>query len=154
MPIQFDPTKKHILLPSGTEFTAQEIYNEAMAWADEQEAMDDDPPMLSTGYAPLGGGAYSDKIYILNNGWKIKPASGTYQLTILGTVITDDETSRIVLPDSGNVEVVRALLSAGADLNAKNKEGLTARARLSGPIAKAFEEAAAAREPTPKKPAP
>ena len=106
MPIQFDSIKKHILLPPGTEFTAQEIYNAVMDWADEQEAMDDDPPMLSTGYAPLGGGAYTDKIFILNNGWKLKPASGTYQLTILGTVITDDETSRIVLPDSGNVEVV------------------------------------------------
>ena len=106
MPIQFDPTHKWILLPSVTEISCQTIYNEAMAWADEQEAMDDDPPMLSTGYAPLGGGAYSDKIFILNNGWKLKPASGTYQLTIVGTVITDDETSRIVLPDSGNVEVI------------------------------------------------
>lgn len=106
MPIQFDSIKKHILLPPGTEFTAQEIYNAVMDWADEQEAMDDDPPMLSTGYAPLGGGAYTDKIFILSNGWKLKPASGTYQLTIKGTIVTDDETSKIVLPDYGNVEVV------------------------------------------------
>ena len=106
MPITFDSLNKLILLPYVPSITAQEIYNESCDWSDSQEAMDDDPPMLSTGYAPLGGGAYSDKIFILNKGWKLKPASGTYQLTIIGTVITDDETSRIVLPDYGNVEVV------------------------------------------------
>ena len=62
--------------------------------------------MMAIGKAPLGGGVYTDSIFILQKGWKIKFWSGTYQATITGTLITDDETERTVPPDSGSVEVV------------------------------------------------
>lgn len=120
MPITFDPVNKYILLPNPAptyKFTAQEIYNAAMDWHAEQASMDDDPPMRSTGYASLGGGAYTDKIFILQKGWKLKPYSGTYTLTIVGTLIAlDDEGNpydRTVPPDSGTVVWVFQVTSQG-----------------------------------------
>ena len=114
MPIEFDPVNKYILITSPTtEITTQEIYNAAMDWADDPHNMQYDPPMRATGKAPLGGGVYTDSIFILQNGWKIKPWSGNYQLVIKGTLITDDESPRIVNPDSGVVEVVFQVTSSG-----------------------------------------
>jgi len=113
MAITFDSVNKWVLLPNVTSITAQEIYNVAVEWSETQEGMDDLPPLLSTGFAPLGGGAYSDKIFILNSGWKLKPYSGTYTLTIIGTIITDDESPREVPPDSGTVHFVYQVTSQG-----------------------------------------
>jgi len=86
--------------------TALEIYSAAMDWCDDQPTMGYTVPMKAIGKAPLGGGVYTDSIFILQNGWKIKFWSGTYQAVITGTLITDDETSRTVPPDSGNIEVI------------------------------------------------
>lgn len=80
-------------------------------------------PMSAVGKAPLGGGTYTDSIFILQDGWKIKLHDGIYQFVIVGTVITDDETSRTVPPDSGNVEVIFQVSSQGiisTDLTLKN----------------------------------
>jgi len=108
--VTFDPINKWILLPDlspNYTITAQEIYNSCMDWCDSQEAMDDDPPMRSTGYANLGSGVYSDKIFVLQKGWRLKPYSGTYTLKVTGTIIAlDDEGNpydRTVLPDSGTI---------------------------------------------------
>jgi len=108
--VTFDPINKWILLPNLSpdyKITAQSIYNDTMDWCDSQEAMDDDPPMRATGFANLGGGAYSDKIFILQKGWKLKPYSGTYILTVIGTIIALDDNgnpyNRTADPDSGSV---------------------------------------------------
>lgn len=107
MGIQFDPINKYILITSPTtELTALEIYSLTMNWCDDQPTMGYTVPMKAIGKAPLGGGVYTDSIFVLQNGWKIKFWSGTYQAKITGTLITDDETARTVPPDSGNVEVV------------------------------------------------
>lgn len=79
--------------------------------------------MSAVGKAPLGGGVYTDSVFILQDGWKIKLYDGTYQFIIVGTVITDDETDRTVPPDSGNVEVIFQVSSQGiiaTDLTLKN----------------------------------
>jgi len=120
MTVTFDPTNKLILLPDLSpdyQITAQSIYNDTMDWCDSQAAMDDDPPMRSTGYASLGGGAYSDKIFILQKGWKLKPYAGTYALTVVGTLIALDDAgnpyARTVPPDSGDVQWVFQVSSQG-----------------------------------------
>ena len=120
MVITFNPVSKLILLPDlspNYTITAQEIYNSSMEWADGAEAMDDEPPMRSTGYAFLGSGAYSDKIFILQKGWKLKPYSGTYTLTVTGTIIALDDAGqpydRTVPPDSGNIQWVFQVTSQG-----------------------------------------
>jgi len=121
MPVPtFDPVNKYILLgdesPDYT-ITAQEIYNASMDWHDNQGNMDDDPPMRSAGYANLGGGAYSDKIFILQKDWKLKPYSGTYTLKVTGTLIALDDAGqpydRTVPPDSGTVIWVFQVTSQG-----------------------------------------
>lgn len=107
MGIEFDPINKYIKITSPTTgLTALEIYNAIMDWCDDQPTMGYSVPMKAIGKAPLGGGVYTDSIFILQDGWKIKFWSGTYQAVITGTLITDDETARTVPPDSGSVEVV------------------------------------------------
>ena len=114
MGIEFDPINKYIKITSPTtELTALEIYSQVMDWCDDQPTMGYTVPMRAVGKAPLGGGVYTDSIFILQNGWKIKFWSGTYQAKITGTLITDDETPRTVPPDSGNVEVVFQVSSQG-----------------------------------------
>ena len=114
MPIAFDPVNKYILVTSPTtELTALALYSATMDWCDEQPTIVHSVPMKAVGKAPLGGGVYTDSIFILQDGWKIKFWSGTYQAVIMGTVITDDETPRTVPPDSGNVEVIFQVSSQG-----------------------------------------
>jgi len=73
MGIEFDPSQKLILItPPDTIVRAQDIYDAAMDWIDDPHNMQYDPPMRSTGKAPLGGGVYTDAIYVLINGWKIQ----------------------------------------------------------------------------------
>lgn len=103
----FDPVNKYIkVLSPNAEVTALEMYGEAMDYADSEEGVAHPLPMAAVGKAPLGGEVYTDSIFMLTNGWKIKFYDGTYQAKVTGTVITDDETQRTVAPDSGNVEVV------------------------------------------------
>ena len=115
MPLEFDPINKLIKILSGTSSPLQAltIYSQAMDWADSQAAIGYSVPMNAVGKAPLGGGVYTDSIFTLQSGWKIKLYSGTYQFVIVGTVITDDETTRTVPPDSGNVEVIFQVSSQG-----------------------------------------
>ena len=114
MPIQFDPIAKYILVTSPTTaLTALEIYSAAMDWCDDQPTMGYTIPMEAVGKFDMGGGVYSDSIFLLKNGWKIKFWSGTYQATITGTLLPEPGQSRTVPPDSGNVEVVFQVSSQG-----------------------------------------
>lgn len=114
MGIEFNRINKYILITSPTtELEALDIYNAAMDWADELDNMPYSTPMRAIGKAPLGGGVYTDSVFILQNGWKIKFWSGTYQALVRGTLITEDETPRTVPPDFGNVEVVFQVSSQG-----------------------------------------
>jgi hypothetical protein len=116
MAIEFYPTPKLIKITSGTSITALEIYNAAMDWVDSQEGMAYTCPIAAYGKFGMGGGVYSDSIFVLLDGWKIKLYNGTYQFTIIGTLITDDQTARTISPDSGNVEVVFQVTSQGINL--------------------------------------
>jgi len=96
-----------------TSYTVQEIYNSAMDWADNQGSIVHDVPMSAEGYASLGEGAYTDKIFILQNGWKLRPTEGEYQLTLVGTLITDDGTVRTVIPRAGALQCIFQVSSQG-----------------------------------------
>ncbi len=73
MSVRFDPVHSYILIqPPTVEISAQTLYNEAMDWADELPFMSYTIPMSAIGKAPLGGSLYTDAIFTLENGWKIK----------------------------------------------------------------------------------
>ena len=94
-------------------FSAQELYNRTMEWVDEQESMDDEVPMSAVGYAPLGGGSYTDKIFTLQNDWKIRLLEGNYIVTFIGTLITDDGSERVSRPKAGAIQCVFQVSSQG-----------------------------------------
>lgn len=113
MTFEFDPVNKYIKITSGTAYTALEIYNAVMDWCDEQANIGYSVPMAAYGKFAMGGGVNSDSIFVLQDGWKLKPYNGDYQLVITGTLITDDETTRTVNPDSGSVCWVFQVSSQG-----------------------------------------
>jgi len=107
MAIVFDPVNKLIQLTSPTtSVTAQDLYTNAMDWADELDNLQYDVPMDANGKFQLGGGVYSDIIYRLLSSWKLKWFDGDKSVFVSGTLITDDNTPRTVAADSGNVETV------------------------------------------------
>ncbi|RLI87465.1 MAG: hypothetical protein DRP01_01790 [Archaeoglobales archaeon] len=95
------------------EIDVQDIYNQAMDWADNPEGISYSCPMSATGYAPLGGNVYTDKIFMLTNGWKLAPEEGNYRLVLIGTIITDDGSERIVLPGAGVISITFQVSSQG-----------------------------------------
>jgi len=112
--VEFDPINKYILITSPTtELSALEIYSAAMDWCDDQPIMGYTVPMRAVGKFDMGGGVFSDSIFLLINGWKIKFWSGTYQAIITGTLLGEPGQQRTIPPDSGNVEVVFQVSSQG-----------------------------------------
>jgi len=104
----FDPINKYILIPAGTLNIAMlDVYNDCMDWVASDEGMAWELPMYALGKISLTPGVYTDIIYVLQNGWKLK-FTGTpesYQARVVGTVVTDDGSPRTVQPDDGWVEV-------------------------------------------------
>lgn len=114
MGIEFDPVNKWIKITEPTtEVGALDIYSAAMDWADEPENMAYSPPMKAVGKFDMGGGVYSDSIFMLQDGWKIKFWSGNYQAVIRGTLLPEPGQPRTVPPDTGNVEVVFQVCAQG-----------------------------------------
>lgn len=76
--------------------TALEIYSRAKEW--EVENIEYSSPLLGVGKAPLGGGAYTDQVFILTYGWKLRPVDYTEDqvIVVTGTLITDDNSPRTV----------------------------------------------------------
>ena len=95
------------------EIYVQDIYDDAMDWSDNPENMAHDVPMKGAGYFPLGGGAYTDKVYVLINGYQLLPHPGIYEIRFIGTLITDDGRPRARVPRSGAVNVTFQVSSQG-----------------------------------------
>lgn len=49
-----------------------------------------DMPITGKGADPKGGGKYTERYFILNNGWRIVPYDISHVLTVTGVIITDD----------------------------------------------------------------
>lgn len=107
MGISFDPVDKYILITSPTkDVTALEIYSAAMDWCDELENMQYPVPMRAVGKFDMGGGVYSDVIYQLIHGWKLKFWSTTEHFIVRGTLLPETPAeSRHVTPADVEYEV-------------------------------------------------
>jgi hypothetical protein len=103
MAISLTGSTKIIELDTDLAFTAKDIYDAAVDWASLHDNMQYLIPMTGSGKAPLGGSVYTDIIFVLANGWKIKPSgySDGDQIVVSGTLITDDSTVRTVAPTTG-----------------------------------------------------
>lgn len=72
-PYTFDYVNKYILIPPGEIVTNMiDVYNAAMDWIDSDDGMVHELPIEAIGKAPLGNDVYTDTIYKLLNGWKLK----------------------------------------------------------------------------------
>jgi hypothetical protein len=104
MAITLNGPSKLIVLDTATAYTWQAIYNAVVAWAVLPANMQYLIPMTSTGKAPLGGGVFTDIIFILQNGWKLQPSgyAANTQITITGSGTVSDNTSFAVAPLVGS----------------------------------------------------
>ena len=94
----FDGTTKYITVSGVSTFTADELHKAAMTWSVLSANMKYLIPTSVSGKEPLGGGVYTDLIYVLENGWKLQPdgyAAGS-QILVQGTLITSDSSIRTV----------------------------------------------------------
>lgn len=104
MAITLDGPNQLIVLDTATTFTVQSIYDACIVWAVQAGNMQFLLPMASAGKAPLGGGIFTDLIFKLVNGWKLKPSgyAADTQVKLTGTLITDDSSLPTVPPTSGS----------------------------------------------------
>lgn len=131
MAITFDGTNKLIVLTVATTFSANDIYSDAKRWEDDNMTIVS--PMEADGKASLGGGVYTDIIYTIQNGWQLKAdnyAQGTL-ITINGTFISDDGSSRVAASDAGEEVVWQfsgvtagTIVVSGSGVTAQDKEDI------------------------------
>lgn len=90
--VTFDGVNKLILINKGeTEIDVQtDIYSDWKEWALLEDNLKYFPPISTVGGEPTISGQRLDVTYFLINGWKIKPYSGTYDLTLIGNIFDID----------------------------------------------------------------
>jgi len=110
--ITFDGDNKIIEVSTATSFNALDFYNAAKEWEDDIDTMQYLSPMDAIGKADLGNSVYTDQIFKLLNGWKVRPSgySPNIVVTISGTFVSGDGSSQVVPPISG--EAVTWLIQA------------------------------------------
>jgi hypothetical protein len=135
MATTLDGTNKLIVLDTATSFTAQAIYDACVDWSVLSTNMKYLLPMQGVGKASLGGGVYTDSIYSLVNGWKLKPSgyAADTQVKVTGTLITSDSSNYSVAPTSGSpvqwlVQATTAatIVSSGSGLSTAEHDALMA----------------------------
>lgn len=105
--ITFDGNNKLIILDTDLSFNVKDIYDSAVDWAVLHDNMQFLIPMVGSGKNPLGGGVYTDIIFVLSNGWKLQPSGYSEGdiIVVKGTLITDDGTSRTVPQSVGDCPI-------------------------------------------------
>lgn len=107
MAVNIDGDNKLIVLDTTLAWNFHDIYVALMDWSAQSTSMKYLLPCQGSGKGALGGGIYTDIIYMLSNGWKLKPsgyATGT-QVSVSGTLITDDGSAATVAPTVGGQPV-------------------------------------------------
>lgn len=109
--VTFDGVNKLILINKGeTSLDVQtDIYSDWKEWLRLEDNMKYLQPISTVGGDPTIEGQRLDVTYFLINGWKIKPYSGTYDLTLIGNIFD---------VDGGDIKVP-------ADVNINNPNNIT-----------------------------
>ena len=73
----FDPVQKLILIPEGTvEVEMREVYDQMQDWLASEAGMPSEIPIRARGHEDISLALYTDVIFVLQNGWKLKPVGG------------------------------------------------------------------------------
>lgn len=107
MAITLDGVNKLIVLDTTTAWDFHLIYQAIIDWSVLSTNMQYLLPCQGSGKGALGGGLYTDTIYTLINGWKLKPSGYTTgtQVSVTGTLITSDGSAATVAPTTGGQPV-------------------------------------------------
>ena len=107
MAITLDGPSKLIVLDTTTAWDFHDIYVAIVDWSVISTNMQYLLPCQGSGKGALGGGLYTDTIYTLINGWKLKPSGYTTgtQVSVTGTLITSDGSAATVAPTTGGQPV-------------------------------------------------
>jgi len=99
MDFEFVGDKRVIHLePNVTTFEVSDLYSRYKDWVLDGNAQWAQA-MRPIGGQSIGGGQIISPYIEVINGWKIKPFEGDHILTVVGNIITDDETSPFKLTD-------------------------------------------------------
>ncbi len=82
--------------PNTTEINVQDIYSRYKDWVLDDEGAKWANAMTPVGGQPIGGGSFIAPYIVLINNWKIKPFEGNHILTVVGNIISDDESNPFV----------------------------------------------------------
>ena len=84
------------------------IYSRWKEWIKQSDNAKYLVAFTTVGGDPLGNNVFITPYYFLMNGWKIRPYSQNYTLTISENLLTDDNSSPFSFPGGGySIEVVR-----------------------------------------------
>lgn len=90
--VTFDGVNKLIIVnPGETALDVQvDVYSAWKEWAIQEDNLEYLNPFATVGGEPTIEGQRLDVTYFLINGWKIKPYTGTYDLTLTGNIFDVD----------------------------------------------------------------
>lgn len=99
----FDGINKEIVVSDVSSFSADQLHKAAVSWSVLSVNMQYLLPTSASGKSPLGNSVYTDIIYVLENGWKLKPSGygEGQQILVSGTFITSDSSPRTLPQDDG-----------------------------------------------------
>lgn len=104
MALTITGTSKLLTLDTATSFDFRtDIYRPLVDWSCLHDNMQYLLPCQGSGKITLGGGVYTDLIFTLLNGWKLKPSGYTNgdQISVVGTLVTSDSSVPTVAPTVG-----------------------------------------------------
>ena len=105
--ITIDGDNKIITLDTDTSFDFKDIYTAIIDWSVLEGNMKYLLPCQGSGKIPIGGSVYTDIIFTLLNGWKLKPSGYTTgdQISVSGTLVTDDGSDLTLAPTVGGCPI-------------------------------------------------
>lgn len=125
---EFDGDNKIITVSGLSSFAFIDLYREAREWEDDQTNMQYTSPLDAVGKESLKPDVYTDIVYVLMNGWKLKPSGYTSGSTVQteGTIITDDNSAPTIPATVGSpITWVMQVASSGIIVNVATGSGLS-----------------------------
>lgn len=114
MDFEFFGDLKVIRIGTGvTSFEVADLYSRYKDWVLDGNAQWAQA-MRPIGGQSIGGGQVISPYIELINGWKIKPYEGDHILTVIGNIITDDETSPFKLTDGEFNVSIRSIVTSNS----------------------------------------